>query len=219
MRVVITGATGMVGEGILLECLKQDIVTEILCVSRKPTGRSHPKLKELIVPDFTALTENDKRLKGFDACFYCAGVSSYGKTEKEYRQLTYDTTLTFAKAMNPNPQLSFVYVSGGGTDSTEQGRMMWARVKGKTENDLIKLPFEQAFGFRVGIMEPIDGQKNVLKYYRYFSWLFPIIRIIFPNIINTMSEVGRAMISAAQCGYEKNIIDVKDVTILANRIR
>lgn len=218
MKVIITGTTGMVGEGVLLECLQNPEVTEVLSVSRNPIGISHRKLKELIIPDFSKLPENDKRLTGYDACFYCAGISSYGKTEEKYRHITYDTTLTFAKALKPNSKLTFIYVSGAGTDSSEKGRSMWARVKGKTENDLFKLPFKQAFGFRVGIMEPIEGQKRVLGYYGYVSWIFPLIRIVLPKIINKMQEVGQAMIYLTQNGYEKNVIKVEDVAILSNRL-
>ena len=217
MKVIITGTTGMVGEGILLECLDHPQVSEVLSVSRKPTGLSHPKLKEYIVADFMALQENDEKMKGYDACFFCAGVSSIGMKEEEYRKITYDVTLTFAKAINPNSQMSFTYVSGAGTDSTEKGRVMWARVKGKTENDLMKLPFKQSFAFRPAFMEVTKGQKNVLKIYRYFSWLIPIMRIILPNMICTLSQVGQAMIYAAQNGYEKNVIDVRDIKILAER--
>src|SRR5512133_313512 len=141
MKVIITGTTGMVGEGVLLECLNQPEITEILSVSRKPTGISHTKMKEYIVADFLSLLKNDEKFKGYDACFFCAGVSSVGMKEEEYRRITYDTTMNFAKALNPGPQMSFVYVSGAGTDSTEKGRIMWARVKGKVENDLMKLPF------------------------------------------------------------------------------
>src|SRR5262245_931870 len=126
----------MVGEGVLLECLSSQNVTEVLSVSRRPTGRQHPKLKEYIVPEFLDLKPGDEMLRGYDACFFCAGVSSIGKDEAEFTRLTYDTTLTFARALAPNPQMTFMYVSGGGTDSSERGRMMWARVKGKTENDL-----------------------------------------------------------------------------------
>lgn len=217
MKIIITGTTGMVGEGVLIECLAHPQVTEVLSVSRKPTGITHPRLKEYIVADFLSLQANDERLKGYDACFFCAGVSSAGMKEEKYTRITYDTTLNFAKAINPNPQMSFVYVSGGGTDSTEKGRMMWARVKGKTENDLMKLPFKQAFAFRPGFMEPSGGQRNVVRYYKYISWLFPVIKVILPNIINTMSQVGQAMIYAAQNGYEKNVVEVKDITILAER--
>lgn len=171
----------MVGEGVLLECLDHPQIEEILSVSRRPTGRSHPKLKEYIVPDFLLLKEEDERLKGYDACFFCAGVSSVGMKEEEYRRITYDTTLHFAKVVGPNPEMTFIYVSGGGTDGTEKGSMRWARVKGKTENDLMKLPFKQAFGYRIGFLIPAPGQTRVLKYYKYLTWLFPLIKVLAPR--------------------------------------
>jgi hypothetical protein len=217
MKIIITGTTGMVGEGILLECLEHPQITEVLSVSRKPTGITHSKLKEYIVADFLSLQDNDGKLKAYDACFFCAGVSSVGMKEEDYRRITYDTTLNFAKALNPNPQMSFVYVSGGGTDSTEKGRMAWARIKGKTENDLMKLPFKQAFGFRIGFLIPARGQKRVLKYYKYVSWLIPLIKLLIPNIITTMNQVALAMIYAAQNGYERNVIYVKDIKIMAEK--
>ena len=209
----------MVGEGVLLESLAHPQVTEVLSVSRKPTEVLHPKLKEYIVQDFLSLQENDEKLKGYDACFFCAGVSSIGMKEPEFRRITYDTTLTFAKALSPAPQISFVYVSGAGTDSTGKGRMMWARVKGKTENDLMKLPFKQVFAFRPGVMIATKGQKRVLKFYKYVSWLFPVIKLVFPKMINTMRQVGQAMICAAQQGYEKKVVEVQDITILATRAK
>lgn len=217
MKVIITGTTGMVGEGVLLECLSDKQVEEVLSVSRRPTGIKHPKLKEYIVKDFYTLNENDEILKGYDACFYCAGISSVGMKEEEYKRITYDTTLNFAKAINPKQQTIFIYVSGGGTDSTEKGKMMWARVKGKTENDLMKLPFKQVFAFRPGFMEPTIGQKNVIKLYKYVSWLTPVIKLLLPNIISTMKQVGQAMIYVTKSGYEKNVIEVKDIKVLANR--
>ena len=208
----------MVGEGILLECLQLPQVTEILSVSRKPSGINHPKLNEYIVSDFLSIDLDDERLKGYDACFFCAGLSSMGISEEEYRRITYDTTLHFAKALNPNLQLSFIYVSGGGTDSTEKGRMAWARIKGKTENDLMRLPFKQAFGYRIGFMIASPGQKRVLKYYRYFSWLVPVLKVVTPNMISTMREVALSMIYAAQNGYPKNVIEVKDIKIMAGKM-
>jgi uncharacterized protein YbjT (DUF2867 family) len=216
MRVVITGATGMVGEGVLIECLRHPEITDVLSISRRPVGRTHSKLKEYIVPDFLSLKTADENMKGYDACFFCAGVSSIGMKEHDFTRLTYHTTLTFAKAVDPNPQMSFVYVSGKGTDSSEKGRSMWARVKGKTENDLMKLPFKQVFAFRPGVMTPTEGQRNVLKYYKYFSWLFPILKVVSPNMINTMRQVGQAMIYAAQYGYEKNVVEPRDITVLSN---
>jgi uncharacterized protein YbjT (DUF2867 family) len=217
MKVIITGTTGMVGEGVLLECLNHPQITEVLSVSRKPAGITHPKLKEYIVTDFLSLKEADENLSGYDACFFCAGVSSVGMKEEEYRRITYDTTMNFAKAVNPNPQMSFVYVSGGGTDSTEKGRMMWARVKGKTENDLMQLPFKQAFGFRIGFLIPNPQQKRVLKYYNYISWLTPAIKLVFPNIITTMKQVAEAMIYVSQNGYQNNVIYVKDIKAMAGK--
>jgi hypothetical protein len=219
MKVIITGTTGMVGEGVLLECLAQPIVTEVLSVSRKPTGINHPKLKEYIVPDFLSLNEGDEQLKGYDACFFCAGVSSVGMKEAEYTRLTYDTALAFAKALSPKPQMSFIYVSGASTDSTEKGRMMWARVKGKTENDLMKLPFRQVFAFRPGLMTIIEGQQRVLKLYKRLSWLVPVLKLLIPSRINSLHQVGQAMIYASQYGYEKNIIEIRDITTLANRAK
>ena len=190
MKIIITGTTGMVGEGVMLSCLASNQVTEVLSVSRKPTGVSHPKLKEYIVPDFLALKENDERLQGYDACFFCAGVSSIGMKEPEYTRITYDTTLHFARAMNPNPEISFVYVSGAGTDSSEKGRLMWARVKGRTENDLMKLPFRQVFAWRPAFMQAVPGQKRLLKIYRYFAWLFPVMKLLAPAYVHTLAQVA-----------------------------
>ena len=217
MKVIITGTTGMIGESVLLECLNNSIITEVLSVSRKPAGKQHPKLKEYIVPDFLELKENDENLQGYDACFFCAGVSSAGMNKEQYKMITYDTTLHFAKVLNPNPKMSFIYVSGGGTDSTEKGRMAWARVKGKTENDLAKLPFKQAFGFRIGFVKPAVGHQYALKYYKYISWLFPVINVLLPNIINTSKQITDAMIYVSQNGYKNNVIYVKDIHQIDNQ--
>jgi uncharacterized protein YbjT (DUF2867 family) len=211
MKIILTGATGMIGEGILMECLADNRITEILSVSRKACGKVHPKLKEYIVPDFLTLKEDDEKLKGYDACFFCAGISSVGMDHKEYERITYDTTLQFAQATGPNPNMSFIYVSGSGTDSSEKGRLHWARVKGKTENDLMKLPFKQAFGFRIGIVEPAAGQVYVLSFYKYLAWMMPAIKTLFPAISNTMKQVAEAMIQLAEMGYPRNVIFVKDI--------
>lgn len=211
MKVIITGTTGMIGEGILLECLNNPEITEVLSVSRKGSGKNHPKLKEYLVPDFLSLQANDPTLSGYDTCFFCAGVSSIGMSKEDYEKNTYDTTLQFAKALNPNPNLSFIYVSGSGTDSTEKGSIHWARVKGKTENDLMKLPFKKVFGFRIGIVIPADGQSRVLKYYKKLSWLLPIIKILFPSFINTMKQVAKAMIYLSKNVFDRNIIHIKDI--------
>lgn len=214
MKIIITGATGMIGEGVLLECLNNPKITEILSVSRKPSGKTHPKLKEYLVTDFLSLPENDEKLSGYDACFFCAGVSSIGMSEPDFERNTYSTTIHFAKALNPSPKISFIYVSGSGTDSTESGRLHWARVKGKTENELMAMPFKQAFGFRIGMVQPTTGQSHVLPYYKYLSWLVPILKILTPNIISTMKQVANAMVYFAENGFERNVIFVKDINKL-----
>lgn len=217
MKVIITGTTGMIGEGVLLECLAHPAITEVLSVSRKTTGKTHPKLREYLVKDFLELKEGDENLQGYDACFFCAGVSSIGMDEATYTKITYDTTMQFAKALRPHKGMTFIYVSGGGTDSTEKGRLMWARVKGKTENDLMKLPFKQAFGYRIGFVKPTDGQQHVLKMYSYVSWLFPVIRTFFPSSYNTMNQVAASMIYLVQNGYDKAVIQVKDIHLLSKQ--
>jgi nucleoside-diphosphate-sugar epimerase len=161
IKVIITGATGMVGEGVLFECLQNENVKEVLIISRKHYACDHSKLKELIVPDFFQLDQFADSIQGYDACFFCAGVSSVGMKEDKYTYITYDTTLSFAKTLlTYNPNMVFIYVSGSLTDSSEKGKLMWARVKGKTENDLNKLPFKTEYNFRPGVMLPFKGQKN-----------------------------------------------------------
>jgi len=217
MKIIITGTTGMVGEGVLLECLANPEIINVLSISRKPIGIHHSKLKEYIVPDFLTLMEADETLKGYDACFYCAGVSSVGMKEPEYTMITYDTTLAFAKALNPKPEMTFAFISGAGTDSSEKGRLMWARVKGKTENDLMKLPFKQVFAFRPGLMKFTEGQKNLSKTQKFMSWLYPVFNAVFPKTANTIRQLGQAMIYVAQNGFEKKIVEVSDIKVLASK--
>ena len=217
MKVIITGTTGMVGEGVLLECLANSEITDVLSVSRKPIHTKHPKLKEYIIPDFTTLRENDENLKGYYACFFCAGVSSVGMKEPKYTRIIYDTTLSFAKALSPKAQMTFAFISGAGTDSSEKGRLMWARVKGKTENDLMKLPFKQVFAFRPGLMKFTEGQKNLSKTQKFMSWLYPVFNAVFPKTSNTIRQLGQAMIYTAQNGYEKKVVEVSDIKIVADR--
>jgi uncharacterized protein YbjT (DUF2867 family) len=216
LKVIITGATGMVGEGVLHECLKHPMVDAVLVINRKPCGMLHPRLKELIHADFFDLAPIEKKLSGYNACFFCAGVSSVGMKEPEYYRLTYTLTIGFAETLSRlNPQMTFCYVSGAHTDSTENGRSMWARVKGKTENDLMKLPFKQVFAFRPGYMQPTEGLKNTLPYYKYFSWMYPFLRKVFSNSVSTLAEVGQAMINATRFGYEKQVLEVKDIIALS----
>jgi uncharacterized protein YbjT (DUF2867 family) len=216
IKVIITGTTGMVGEGVALECASSPQVSAVLSVSRKSTGMVHPKLKEYIVPDFLDLEEGDNNLAGYDACFFCAGVSSIGKSEAEYARITYDTTIHFAKILAAqNSQMTFIYVSGAGTDSTEKGRSMWARVKGRTENDLMKLPFAKVHNFRPGFMKPVPGQQHVLPAYKYLGWLFPVMKFVFPNVTSTLSQVARAMIKCAVSDVDKTTLEVSDIKRLA----
>jgi hypothetical protein len=218
IKAIITGATGMVGEGVLHECLQHPLIEEVLIINRKPSGMQHPKLKEIIHADFSDITPIQEQLRGYDACFFCLGVSSVGMKEDEYYRLTYTLTLNFAKVLAAvNPGMTFEYVSGASTDSTEKGRSMWARVKGKTENDLAKLPFKSVYNFRPGYMHPTPGLKNTNKYYKYITWLYPIIRIISPNSVSKLSEMGQAMINAALYGYDKQILEVKDINALAKK--
>jgi uncharacterized protein YbjT (DUF2867 family) len=217
IKAIITGATGMVGEGVLHECLQHPQVTEVLVVNRRPCGVVHPKLTEIIHVDFFDLSSIQDRLKGYNACYFCLGVSSVGMKEPEYYKMTYTLTMHVAETLSRlNPEMVFCYVSGGGTDSTEKGRVMWARVKGKTENDLMKLPFKQVFNFRPGYMHPTKGLKNVLTYYKYITWLYPFFRAVLPNFVSTLAELGLAMINVTLFGYEKHILEVKDIKIAAH---
>jgi nucleoside-diphosphate-sugar epimerase len=215
MRAVITGATGMVGEGVLLECLNHPDVEQVLVINRKPGGVSHPKLREIIHRDFFDLTPIEQQLTNFDACFFCLGVSSVGISKEEYRHTTYGLTLNVAQLLaRLNPAMTFCYVTGAGTDGSEQGRVAWARVKGATENALLRL-FKRAYMFRPGFMKATPGQKNVKKYYRFIAWLYPIGRALYPAGFCTLREVGLAMIEAANHGSAKQILEVGDIVKLA----
>lgn len=214
IKVIITGATGMVGEGVLFESLQNETVTEVLIINRKHYELQHPKLKELIVPDFFRLSEYADKIAGYDACFFCAGVTSVGKKEPEYTKLTYNTTLAFAKALLAvNNNMVFIYVSGSHTDSSEKGRLMWARVKGKTENDLAKLGFKGEYNFRPGAMLPFDGQKNWNGAYKFIGKIF---KVVSPKRVLTIKEVGKAMINCVTIGYSKNVLEISDIKALAN---
>ena len=205
----------MIGEGVLHECLLHNHVEEVLVVGRRSCGVSHPKLKELIVPDFFDLSAIENKLTGYNACFFCLGVSSIGMKEPEYYKLTYELTMNFAFTLVPrNPEMVFCYISGKSTN--ENGRMMWARVKGKTENQLLRLPFKKAFMFRPGYMQPTRGLKNTLKFYALFSWLYPVWRGLFPKYVCTLKELGLSMINAALKGYNKSVLEVPDIIKLAN---
>jgi uncharacterized protein YbjT (DUF2867 family) len=213
MRVIITGATGMVGEGVLFECLENQDVKSVLIVGRRHYDMSHPKLKELLVRDFMDLDGFSEQLKGYDACFYCAGISSVGVKEAAYTHATFDTTLAFARTLlQLNPNMVFDFVSGSRTDSSEKGKVMWARVKGKTENALIKLFGKNGYNFRPAIMKGTKGQKNVKTIYKILA---PLISPFFPQKTLTHKQVGQAMINTVSKGYPKQILEVNDIEELA----
>lgn len=213
MKIIITGATGMVGEGVLLTCLNNADVKEVLMINRRPSPVQHPKLRELIVPDFFQLPGFSDTIKGYDACFYCAGISSVGMKEKKYTYITYDTTIAFAKALlEITPAISFCFVSGSHTDSSEKGKIMWARVKGRTENALLQLPFRSAYNFRPGAMFTYPGQKNGKAIY---TFIVKLIKAFSPKSVCTMGEVGLAMINAVSKGYPRQILEIADIKALA----
>lgn len=215
-RVIVTGATGMVGEGVLLECLAHPAIDQVLSVSRRPCGLKHPKLRECIVPDFLELDGYSGQLNGYEACLFCAGVSSRGMSEAAYSHITFDTTIHFARALlGLNPRMTFCYVSGALTDSSEKGRIMWARVKGKTENALISAGFAHVYNFRPGFMRPSSGQKNIKSYYKAIGKLYPLLHFLFPNQGSTMRDVGLAMINCVVKGYPKQILEIRDINSLA----
>ncbi|HEX2961900.1 MAG TPA: NAD-dependent epimerase/dehydratase family protein [Ignavibacteriales bacterium] len=216
IKVIITGSTGMVGEGVLFECLEHPDVEKVLMVNRRHYSLTNPKVQEVIIPDFLSLDDFAVSLTGYDACFFCAGISSRGMKEEEYNHITYDITTHFAKKLAElNHEMTFVYVSGAWTDSTEKGKVMWARVKGKTENALMRMPFKRAYNFRPGFMKPFPGQKNIQSIYKPILSLFPILIKLFPNFVLTMREVGIAMINSVLKGYPKQILEVKDIRALA----
>lgn len=206
----------MVGEGVLHECLLSPDVEKVLMVTRKPSGFSDPKLSEIILKDFFEPGSISNELTGYNACFFCLGVSSVGMKKDLYEKLTYDLTMGFAKVLvKKNQDMQFCYVSGAGTDSTEKGRSNWARVKGKTENDLQKLGFKNTWLFRPGALKPTSGAKNVSPYYKWFSWLVPVLETLWPSSICSLAQLGQAMIHVVERGYPKNIIEVLDIKKLS----
>jgi len=219
LKVIITGATGMVGEGVLYECLQHPEVEKVLVITRKPSGYSHPKLTEIIHCDFSDISSLNDRLRDYNACYFCLGVTSLGKNEQEYTKLTYTLTLNFATTLaSLNPTMTFCYISGAGTDSTEKGRTMWARVKGKTENDLMKLPFKKVYNFRPGGILPflpLKPTQTYYKMYKYTRWILSFMKVFTPGYVITLKELAAAMINISLTGYSKNIVEMNDMKILA----
>jgi uncharacterized protein YbjT (DUF2867 family) len=219
MKVILFGATGMVGQGVLRECLLDAEVESVLAVGRSPTGQRHPKLREILHDNFLDYAAIESQLTGYDACFFCLGVSSVGISEERYRRLTYDITLAAAATLaRLNPQLVFVYVTGQGTDSSEKGRLMWARVKGKTENDLLKLPFKAAYMFRPAAIQPLHGIRSktawVQAIYVAAAPLLSLLNRVAPKYMTTTEQIGRAMIRVAKDGYPKRVLESEDINRL-----
>ncbi len=206
----------MVGEGVLHECLNNTDVENVLVINRKPCGVNHVKLQEIIHNDFFDLSEISECLIGFDACFFCLGVTSINKKEEDYYKLTYSLTVKFAELLlEQNPVMTFCYVSGTGTDSTENEKSMWARVKGKTENDLMKMKFKKVYNFRPGYLHPTKGLAYSHSYYKWIGFLYPLFRFAFPKYVSTLKELGLAMINSITKGYDKQILEVKDIVELS----
>jgi len=218
IKAVITGSTGMVGEGVLHECLFHPDVESVLAINRRPCNVQHPKLKEILHQDFSDFSPIEKELAGCNAGYFCMGVSSIGKNEETYRHLTYDLTLALARTLAKlNPDMTICYVSGAGTDSSEKGRIMWARVKGKTENDLLRMSFRQAYMFRPAFIHPTKGLKNTYAVYRVLAPFFPLWKLFFPHYLLTLKEIGLAMINSVNKGYDKQVLEVRDIAKLANK--
>lgn len=217
LRVIITGTTGMVGEGVLHECLLHPDVEHVLVINRRPCEVTHPKLKEIIHTDFFDLSSVREQLVNYNACFFCLGITSVGMKESEYYHLTYELTMNMAQVLaEQNKDMVFTYVSGAGTHQGES-RSMWIRVKGKTENDLMKLPFKRAYMFRPGYMQPTKGLKNTQKIYYVVSWMYPLLRLLFPKFVCTLKELGLAMINTVTIGYQKQVLEVNDIVKLASK--
>ena len=220
MRVIVFGATGMVGQGVMRECSNDDGIEAVLAIGRSPCGIEHGKLGEIVKSDLYEYADVEDRLGGYDACFFCLGVSSAGMSEAKYRRITFDLTAAAARVLKQlNPEMTFIYVSGAGTDSTERGRSMWARVKGKTENHLLALGFKAAYMFRPGYIQPLHGIQSSTRLYRMIyavvGPLYPLLKTFFPNYVTTTENVGRAMIAAVRNGYDRPVLENRDINTLA----
>jgi uncharacterized protein YbjT (DUF2867 family) len=219
LKVVLFGATGMIGQGVLRECLLDSRVTAILSVGRNLSGQTHPKLREILHQDFFDFSAIEGELSGLDACFFCLGVSSAGLTEEAYRRVTHDLTLAAARTLcRLNPGMTFIYVSGAGTDSTERGRVMWARVKGLTENVLLRLPFKAVYLFRPGLIQPLHGITSSTRLYRILYRVMgpflPLLKAVWPDSLTTTEQLGKAMIHAAVSGAPKPVLETGDINRL-----
>lgn len=216
MKAILFGASGMVGQGVLRECLLDPDITTILAIGRTPLGQQHEKLREIVRADLFDVAPIEDQLRGYDSCFFCLGVSSAAMTEADYRRVTYDLTLAAAQTLaRLNPDMTFLYISGLGTDSTGRGRTMWARVKGQTENALLRLPFKGAYMFRPGYIQPLHGVKSKTNWYRLLyaivSPIYPLVQTLFPNYVITTEQLTRAMILVARHGAPKPVLEIEDI--------
>jgi len=217
IKVIVTGSTGMVGEGVLHECLNHKDVESVLVINRRPCGVNHEKLTEIIHTDFYDFSAIEEQLSGYNACFFCMGVSSIGMKEEAYKKVTYTLTLHVAKTLQKlNPEMTFTYVSGEGTTGNENSKAMWVRVKSKTENDLLKL-FKSAYMFRPGYIQPTKGLKNAYKIYKLSAPFYPVLKTFFGNHVCTLEDLGKAMINSVLYGYERNVLENKDITAYAKK--
>ncbi len=217
IKAIVFGATGMVGEGVLHQCLHHPDVESVLVISRKPCEVNHPKLKELIHNDFFNYAAIENQIRGYNACYFCLGVSSVGKKADEYTRLTYDLTMQAARTLSKlDPEMTFCYVSGDGTDGSERGRIMWARVKGRTENDLRKLSFKAAYAFRPGFIKPIKGLKHAYGASKVLGLAYPMLKALLPNHVCTLEDLGLAMISVTLTGSSKQVLENRDIAQLAS---
>jgi uncharacterized protein YbjT (DUF2867 family) len=216
MTVLIFGATGMVGQGVLRECLLDPGVTQVTTIGRSATGQKNPKLREIVYPDLSNFSSIESQLTGFDACFFCLGISSVGMPEDDYRRVTYGFTMAAAQTLlRLNPHLTFVYVSAKGSDSTEKSKVMWARMRGALENALSRMPFEGVYSLRPGVIQPLHGIKSRTRLYRVGYYIIgaiiPLLERLFPNEVTTTERIGRAMLNLARHGFPKQILESADI--------
>jgi uncharacterized protein YbjT (DUF2867 family) len=217
VKVILLGATGMVGQGVLRECMLDPEVETVLAIGRNATAQQHEKLREIVHNDLSDLSAIEGRLSGYNACFFCLGVSAAGMNEEAYTRVTYDLTISVARILcKLNPAMTFIYVSGSGTDSTERGRMMWARVKGRTENALLQIPFKAVYMFRPAYIQPLHGIRTKTKWYRAMyaiaGPLYPIWKLLLPKYVTTTECLGRAMLNVAKRGAPKSVLENQDIS-------